>query len=297
MSYAPKSISDLSAYWEQQGGVPLGIVGNNAHCGGYHLGADRIYSDCACKPSGACVKGQRSNDYSVQYSRDKKGLSNAASAIDLGKLNKSLHELRKFSRWLVARCQNDATVRHLVREIIYSPDGQKVQRYSGADNVIYVGPGNGDSSHTTHTHISFWRDTQRTAKVGLFAPYFESVPDTSTGDQMGLKIEDNKLIRIAVEKGRAIYDLAGNKVNEAPQDLQRTVFHKVQVDGDPDHHYYVGQFPGGGPGADLLMVRAGPAEELPPPGDTTPFGQDDLDAAYNSGLNDAVDAIDGIARK
>ena len=76
MSYSPKTLQTLGAYWTGQGGVMLGIVGDVRHTAGYHLGRDRIYSST----------GQGSDDYSVKLPRDKAGLSGAASAIDLGKL-------------------------------------------------------------------------------------------------------------------------------------------------------------------------------------------------------------------
>ena len=46
-------------------------------------------------------------------------------------------------------------------------------RYSGVDGEIHAGEGNGDESHITHTHISYFRDSEARDKVPLFAPYFE----------------------------------------------------------------------------------------------------------------------------
>ena len=91
MSSSPQSLRQLGTYWTAQGGVNLGVVGNAAHTYGYHLGRDRIYD------GGGPGKGDR--DYSVQTRRDKAGLSDAASAIDLGRLNGSLPKLYRFSRW------------------------------------------------------------------------------------------------------------------------------------------------------------------------------------------------------
>ena len=173
MTTNPQTLRDLGAYWVAQGGVNLGVVGNAAHTSGYHLGRDRIYDGTG--------PGLGDADYSVKLARDKAGLTNAASAIDLGKLNGSLTNLRAFSRDLVARCMANAATRRDVREIIYSPDGVKVQRYSGIDNLIHTGPGNGDSSHTGHTHISWLRDSEGRDKRPVFAPYFE-------GDTVGLTI-------------------------------------------------------------------------------------------------------------
>lgn len=170
MSYAPRTLKELGAYWTAQGGVNLGIVGNAAHTRGYHLGKDRIFDGSG--------PGVGWNDYSVELARDKAGLSDAASAIDLGRLDGTLRNLRSFSRWLVAQCMASAAIRHDIREIIYSPDGTKVQRYSGVDNKIHTGPGNGDSSHLTHTHISYYRDSAGRDKVAVFAPYFAAPEET-----------------------------------------------------------------------------------------------------------------------
>ena len=42
MSYSPRTLQDLGAYWTGQGGVNLGVVGDVGHTVGYHLGRDRI---------------------------------------------------------------------------------------------------------------------------------------------------------------------------------------------------------------------------------------------------------------
>jgi hypothetical protein len=70
--------------------VNLGIVGDTGHVAtgvSYHLGKDQL----------------RAGAYSATLPRDKAGLSNAASACDLGKLGGSLAGLQKFSSWLVAQ--------------------------------------------------------------------------------------------------------------------------------------------------------------------------------------------------
>lgn len=190
MTTNPQTLRDLAAYWVAHGGVTLGVVGNAAHTSGYHLGRDRIYDGAG--------PGLGDADYSVRLARDKAGLTNAASAIDLGKLNGSLANLRAFSRDLVARCMASAAARRDVREIIYSPDGVKVQRYSGVDNLIHTGPGNGDTSHLTHTHISWYRDSEGRDKRPLFAPYF-----APGGDTVGLTIN------LAVTHDTNPYDALG----------------------------------------------------------------------------------------
>lgn len=210
MTYAPKSITAAGAYWTSRGGVNLGIVGDAAHTVGYHLGRDRIYSST----------GQGDDDYSVRHPRDKAGLSGAASALDLGRLNGKLPELYQFSRWLVAECQREAPGTDDIREVIYSPDGQKVQRYSGVDGLIHEGPGNGDSSHITHTHISYFRDSEERDKVAVFAAYWEG---TDVGLEGGPVQPGQGIGEVTIKVGRGLVNLrTGAAV--VPANATRTSF-------------------------------------------------------------------------
>jgi hypothetical protein len=156
----PQRLSDLSQFWKGQHGRNLGIVGDTSHIAkgtSYHLGKDELVPTA----------------YSIRNKRDKTGLTNSASAIDLGKLHGKFVYLRVFSGWLVRQCMTDRDMRHDVREIIYTADGLTVQRYSGIDNKIHKGRGNGDLTHLKHTHISFFRDSETREKVSLFKPFFQ----------------------------------------------------------------------------------------------------------------------------
>lgn len=169
MSSNPPSLRALGSYWVSQGGVNLGVVGTRrTHRRGYHLGRNRIFG-----PDGVGAA-----DYSVQTARDKAGLSNAASAIDLGRLDGSLVKLYEFSAWLVEQCRADAPGTRDIREIIFSPDGRHVYGYNREAGVASRPiRGYGDRSHITHTHISFYRDSEARDKRPLFAPFFaESAP-------------------------------------------------------------------------------------------------------------------------
>lgn len=206
MTFAPTSLLQLSNYYQDHGGVPLGIVGDEGHTSGYHLGRDRIFDGSG--------PGQGSSDYSVQLQRDINGLTNAASAIDLGRLDGSLTALYDLSEWLVRRCQAGAPGSRDVREIIYSPDGVHVQRYSGVDGLIHTGPGNGDDSHRTHTHVSYYRDSQDRDKVGLFAPYLEG---DHVAVQAGITNEIPMLIHVRV--GADLLELDGEtKITDNAKD-------------------------------------------------------------------------------
>lgn len=171
MTFAPARLVALGAYYTAQGGRNLGIVGDAAHVGrgvSYHLGADDLLDGA----------------YSAVTPRDVAGLTNAASAIDLGAIDGSYVQLRAFSQWLVSRARANAPGTIDMREIIYSPDGVVVLQWDRergyaslprrlADTVL-------NNSHRTHTHISYYRDSQQREKVSVFQPYFEgseAVPD------------------------------------------------------------------------------------------------------------------------
>jgi hypothetical protein len=165
MTYAPTSLTNLQRYWQGQGGVALGIVGNTAHVYGYHCGKDRIFDGAGAGVGWA--------DYSVKTPRDKAGLTNAASAIDLGRLDGSLEKLWTFSAWLASQCMANAADTKDVREIIFwSPSRNRVMGWSdlspGALIVDY-----GDATHKTHTHISYYRDSEARPKIPLFKRYLE----------------------------------------------------------------------------------------------------------------------------
>ena len=160
MTYNPNTLRALGAFWTAQGGVNLGVVGDTAHAAkgySYHLGADQLAA----------------NAYSAQTARDRAGLTNAASAIDLGRLGGTLPKLRAFSRWLVGRGQRNEPGTSDIREIIYTLDGKVVLRWD-RERGYAAAPraGEADDSHLTHTHISFYRDSEGRDKRSLFAPYF-----------------------------------------------------------------------------------------------------------------------------
>ena len=178
---APNSIQELASFWQQQGGRNLGIVGDVKHKQtgtSYHLGRSDLKADA----------------YSAKLKRDRKGLSERASALDLGKLHKRIGKLRKFSNWLVE--QAEAGLTPDIREIIWSPDGVEVRRWDEhLDRVIVslrrhkdgtihvVNEGNGDESHFWHTHVSFYRDSRLNPKIGYFKPFFDKPPKPKPNDE------------------------------------------------------------------------------------------------------------------
>jgi hypothetical protein len=171
MSTAPPTLRALQAFLRTQTGLhaaSLGIVGDKKHRKGYHLGRDRIFG-----PS-----GQGHDDYSVKTARDRSGLDDSASAIDIGNFKR----LREMSKWIVAQARSDAPDTRDIREIIYSPDGKKVLRWDRERGVnSRPRTGEADDSHRTHTHVSWYRDSESRDKVALYERFFDDTVAATPG--------------------------------------------------------------------------------------------------------------------
>jgi hypothetical protein len=182
MAFTPQSLADLRAAFVSWTGCPTENFSVARSCQpgrgfrGYHLGKDQIFGS-----QGSCT-GQRWDDYSVKTARDKGGLTDARAAMDIQFGHNTLGRgaakvLREFSTWLVAQCQANARGTSDIREVIYSPDGTTVLRYDRERGVKSAPkPGEADKSHTWHTHVSFYRDSEARAKTPTFAGYFKAAP-------------------------------------------------------------------------------------------------------------------------
>lgn len=203
MTFAPATLKELMAYWVAQGGVNLGIVGDTAHLAkgtSYHLGKDDL-------AAGA---------YSARLPRDVAGLSNAASACDLGRLDGQLTDLWSFSRWFAGECSKRNPAYRDVREVIFwSTARDRVLGWSSQ------APGDGwvndygDLSHKTHTHISWFRDSEARHKVHLFSPYFAPSAPAPGGDMPPFKAYATPKL-VTIPRGGWIYvnpDLSANAGN------------------------------------------------------------------------------------
>ena len=162
-TFAPPTLKALGAYLVANGAVNLGIVGDASHIAkgtSYHNGASALTATA----------------YSAKLPRDVAGLTEAASAIDIGKVAGTLVGLQDLSSWLVTECANRAIDTLDIREVIYSPNGTKVERWDATTNTIYpggTGTGQGDDSHLWHTHVSYFRDSEARDKTGPFRRYWE----------------------------------------------------------------------------------------------------------------------------
>lgn len=153
----------------------VGIVGDTAHAAkgtSYHLGKDQLTSTA----------------YSRRTARDKAGLSNAASAEDVGYFKvttaKGTFDLKHYTKWLFAECRKSAPDTLDLREVIGTVDGKTVLRWDaerGRDSAPRSGEA--DSSHLTHTHKAWYRDSEFRAKTPLDERYLREIGVTE-GDDM-----------------------------------------------------------------------------------------------------------------
>lgn len=162
MSYAPQKLLDLRNYLQDRTGLSvnaLGIVGDSSHTYGYHLGEDRL-------PDG---------DYSAQTARDRAGLSDAASASDIGNFN----DLVALTAYLVAEARAGRAPD--LRAVIGPHTDGRAYRWDFEDGSVDKRAD--EDSHEWHAHLSWYRDSEHREKISLFRPFFDdssrpSVPAT-----------------------------------------------------------------------------------------------------------------------
>ena len=161
MTYADPALVTARNYLISLGipGNSIGIVGDKSHrsSGGYHVGNDVL-----------AMIGKLHSDYSKrQTDKDRPG-SNAAMALDIGGI--SGQRLYELTAWIIAQCRAGTHDTRNIREVVgrRSPAGG-VTRY---DALGILGD-SGSIDHETHTHISYYRDSEGGDKTSLFRRYFE----------------------------------------------------------------------------------------------------------------------------
>jgi hypothetical protein len=296
MTFAPPTLVALGKYLVVNGAVNLGIVGDTAHQTtgtSYHLGQSQL----------------KAGAYSTTSPRDREpALTEAASAIDIGKVGGTLAGLQKLSNWLARECANRAVDTLDIREVIWSPQGTTVVRWDREG----IPPTTGSDSHLTHTHVSYFRDSEFRDHTALFRRYFEeqdvtitevnaedwkpgpatapqrrpirSTPDRAAGVIVGW-VEVGEIVRTIAE---AKTD-DGNvwRLTERAQDpgwLLRSDFVALVQGGDAALH---AQF-------DAFMARVPPVE-CPPAIDCTPLVNVARQEGTEAGLRDGARAVKDAA--
>lgn len=176
MTFAPPTLLEVRSYLKgldaDLDNSEVGIVGGPSHIRqgtSYHLGADQLIMS--------------KNPYSARTSRDRAGLSNAASALDI---DDDLNDLRALSIWLVNQCRAGAIDTFDIREIIYSPDGVNVYRWDRERGQNSAPIPDADLSHRNHTHVSYYRDSEFRSKVGLYQRFYEGDDEMEQTDTLAV---------------------------------------------------------------------------------------------------------------
>ena len=221
MTYAPQSLKDdrawlidtldmhpgSSSYPADLDPAEVGIVGSTAHVKtgtSYHLGKSQL----------------KAGAYSAVTTRDRAGLTDAASALDVGQFAYSAGgrtwTQRDLAVWCVAQCRDAARDALDIREIIYSPDGKTVWRWDQQRGQASAPTLGGDLSHLTHDHFSRYRDAETRPLRPLFQRWlahitgggpnvqqeetmrykFSGLPETPSGHDGRIHVTDGLRYRV-----------------------------------------------------------------------------------------------------
>lgn len=147
----------------------LGIQGDRRHqaTGGYHLGASDLIAIGRYHPPAHLNVGKSTEDYSARYARDRDGLTEYASAIDVDEQwpNGGRAAWIRWNNLVVAELRAASPASPLtgcVRAVNTTLDGINDRRF----DVTSGWTAEATSDHG-HTHVEFWRDTQGTAHRAL----------------------------------------------------------------------------------------------------------------------------------
>ncbi|MEU7876004.1 hypothetical protein [Dactylosporangium sp. NPDC049140] len=151
------------------GAADVGIVGDGAHqkTGGYHEGKDVLVTIGRYHAPATANVGSGGEDYSARQARDRNGLTNSASASDVG--SQWPHGGRAaWLRWnnlLYAEMRDHQDRLPALRAINVSLDGKTKKRFDQLrrDDGLIASTDTVD----THTHLELWRDTEGNRKITL----------------------------------------------------------------------------------------------------------------------------------
>lgn len=156
---APTDLLNLRSVIQSRTGLTadeLGIVGNAQHIatGGYHEGRSDLEA-----------AGRLGSDYSDRLTRDRDGLTESASAMDIGSRWASGRDAwMRFSALLAAHLISGDPDLSAVRAINYTSDHLGKVRIDREEGWK-VEP----SSDTDHTHVEWYRDTEGKRQASLDA--------------------------------------------------------------------------------------------------------------------------------
>lgn len=205
MSYRPQSLVDAARYLGEKMAIPQLNFSIRAakSARGFHAGKAEIFKS-----------GEGNRDYSVKDPRNKAGLSEASSALDI-RWPGHLKRLRALTAHLVEQ----GKAGNLLFEVI-GPDSTGKANYWSAKTGWLPKPALAPASHSWHIHLGFWRDTETSDRIAVFRGFFEAAipvpvepeePDTETPDPDPL-IEELETENAGLKAAIAAIAALANKV-------------------------------------------------------------------------------------
>jgi len=172
MTNAPADLLAFRALVRAITGLPstaVGVVGDGVHqrTGGYHEGRSVLADIGRYHGPPSAYVGSTGEDYSARQFRDRTGLTDDASAVDIGDdwpVGGRAGWLR-FNGMLVDEMRYRQGNLPALRAVNVSLDGRTRQRFDQLhrDAGLIASTDNVE----THTHLEFWRDTAGTRKTTL----------------------------------------------------------------------------------------------------------------------------------
>jgi hypothetical protein len=151
------------------GAADVGIVGDGEHqrTGGFHEGRDVLVAIGRYHGPASAHVGEAGEDYSARQARDRNGLTDQASASDVGSQwsNGGRQAWLRWNNLLYAEMRDHPDRLPALRAVNICLDGRTKQRY----DQLHRDQGLIASTDTvdTHTHMEFWRDTEGQRKPTL----------------------------------------------------------------------------------------------------------------------------------
>jgi hypothetical protein len=225
MTNTPADLLDLrhqlSAVTGLTNPADLGIVGDGAHArtGGYHEGRDVLVALGRYHAPPASHVGSLDEDYSVRLLRDRLGLTDDASAMDIG--DDWPHGGRdawlRFNNALVGALAAGDPALSAVRAVNYSPDGvnrYRVDRQNGWRHQSTT------DSVTMHTHVEFFRDTagRRSATIARLVQLAQLAITPSSAPAVTPAVQGDTMITLAKLPSGAIYRCEAGKSLPVPSE-------------------------------------------------------------------------------
>jgi hypothetical protein len=173
----------------------LGIAGDRAHqlTGGYHLGKSDLQAIGHYHPPATAHVGSTAEDYSARQQRDRQGLTEDASAVDVDQAwpNGGRAAWLRWNNLVVRDLRAGIPSLAAIRGINTTLDGVTPRRFDAL-----TGWAPEPTSDRGHTHTEFWRDTAG-ARGPALAHLLDLMTEAITGSVVDVRTPDDVFNLIA----------------------------------------------------------------------------------------------------